>query len=171
MRKLSFPMKLLSVLLCFIIHLSSFAQDRVITGTIRQADGSPVEGATIKVIGSKANAMSNAKGVFTIKASKGQTLEISFVGFESQRIVIGDKDNLSITLKEGSKDLDDVVVVAMDLKRNPKELGFSVAKVAGNEIQETQRENFLNGLQGSWLNSKPNRWGCRCIFKHCITWV
>ncbi len=148
MRKLALLSRLVVVMLCFIFVVPAFAQEKSITGTVRDSDNKPVEGATVKVIGTSKVAQTNSSGVFTIKVGQGQNLEISFIGFESQRVSVGDKTNISVSLKLGSKDLDDVVVVAMDLKRNPKELGYSVAKVAGSEIQETQRDNFLNSLQG-----------------------
>src|SRR5690606_27103491 len=55
---------------------------------------------------------------------------------------------LGISLKASEGTLGEVVVTAMDIKRNPRELGYSVQKVSGDDIQETQRENFLNSLQG-----------------------
>jgi TonB-linked SusC/RagA family outer membrane protein len=148
MRKLALPVKLLGLLLCFFIHVAAFAQDKTVTGTVRDANNDAVDGAAVKVVGTTTLARTNAKGEFTIKARKGQILEISFVGYESQRVTVGDGNTVSVSLKTGSKDLDEVVVVAMDMKRNPKELGYSVQKVAGAEIQETQRDNFLNSLQG-----------------------
>ncbi|MFZ8518350.1 TonB-dependent receptor plug domain-containing protein, partial [Staphylococcus aureus] len=51
-------------------------------------------------------------------------------------------------LKSDIADLDDVVVVAMDQKRKPRELGYSTQSVKGAEIQESQRDNFINSLQG-----------------------
>jgi len=148
MRKLALPMKLLGLLLCFMLNAPVFAQERNITGTVLSSDNTPIEGATIKVIGTSVVSQTNAKGAFSIKATKGQTIEISFIGYESQRATIGDNTNLSFSLKSTNKDLDDVVVVAMDMKRKPRELGFSTATVKGDEIQETQRDNFLNSLQG-----------------------
>ena len=65
---------------------------------------------------------------------------VSSVSFSSQQIKIKDLAN-SIYIKLDAEDvtMDEVVVTAMDIKRNPRELGYSVQTVKGSEIQETQR--------------------------------
>ncbi|MGQ7411991.1 hypothetical protein ACTGWW_11225, partial [Streptococcus suis] len=81
-------------------------------------------------------------------AAKGQVLLISSVGYENQRVTVQGSQNIQVKLKSDVADLDDVVVVAMDQKRKPRELGYSTQSVKGAEIQETQRDNFINSLQG-----------------------
>lgn len=73
---------------------------------------------------------------------------MSYVGYETQEIKPGDVATLGINLKAADNTMGEVVVTAMDIKRNPRELGFSVQKVSGDEIKESQRENFINSLQG-----------------------
>ncbi|HEY6504777.1 MAG TPA: SusC/RagA family TonB-linked outer membrane protein, partial [Chitinophagaceae bacterium] len=60
----------------------------------------------------------------------------------------GEGNTVGISLKATDGTLGEVVVTAMDIKRNSRELGYSAQKVGGKEIAETQRENFLNSLQG-----------------------
>lgn len=135
------------VLLLLIFSLPSYGQSQTVSGTIQDADKKiPLAGATVKVAGTNNAAQTNDKGAFTIKADKGQTLLISHVGFESQRITVS-SGKIEISLKSSVTELDEVVV-AMDIKRKPRELGYSVQKVTGKEIAESQRENFVNSLQG-----------------------
>lgn len=134
--------------LLFIFSLAAKAQSQTVTGTVRDNDKkTPLAGVTIKVVGTNTLSQTNDKGVFTIKASQGQSLAISYVGYDAQTITVNG-NSLNISLKAKAADLDDVVVVAMDLKRNSKELGYSAQTAKGKDIQETQRENFVNGLQG-----------------------
>lgn len=141
------PLKLIALLLFAALQLA--AQEVTVSGTIVDAEQkTPLEGVVIKVVGTNIATQTNASGKFTIKVNKGQRLSISSVGYESQTITIRDGGSVNISLKSTSTELEDVVVVAMDQKRKPRELGYSTQSVKGAEIQETQRENFLNSLQG-----------------------
>ncbi len=146
MRKIASLMKVVFMLL-FIHSLPVFGQSQTVTGTISDADKKlPLAGVTIKVDGTSVVSQTSERGTYTIKASNGQTLVISSVGFETRRIkVTGSK--LDISLQTEVSELEEVVV-SMDMKRKPRELGYSVQKVTGKEIAESQRENFVNSLQG-----------------------
>lgn len=122
------------------------ATEQVVTGTVKDANtGEVLEGATIRLAGTRTQVITQANGSFSIKAGSGQRLIVTSVGYESQTVSVS--DNLMINLKPETGELEEVVV-AMDMKRKPRELGFSHQKVSGAEIQETQRENFINSLQG-----------------------
>ena len=146
MRKIASMMKVVAMLL-FIFSLPSHGQSQTVSGTIQDADKkTPLAGVTIKVNGTNTVAQSNDKGAFTIKASSGQVLTVTYVGYETQKVTVSG-GSVNISLKSQTNELEEVVV-AMDIKRKPRELGYSVQKVTGKDIQETQRENFLNSLQG-----------------------
>src|SRR4030095_5082147 len=84
-----------------------------------------------------------------IQANEGETLIITHVGHEIIETKVGKgQADFSISLKQTDTALGEVVVTAMDIKRNPRSLGYSAQKVGGAEIAATQRENFLNSLQG-----------------------
>jgi TonB-linked SusC/RagA family outer membrane protein len=77
-----------------------------------------------------------------------QTLQITYVGYQTEEVKPGNSTTVGVSLKTADNLMGEVVVTAMDIRRNPRELGYSVQKVSGTEIQETTRENFLNSLQG-----------------------
>lgn len=146
MRKIASMMKVV-VLLLFIFSLPSYGQSQTTSGIVQDADkNTPLAGVTVKVVGTNTVSQTNDNGVFTIKAAKGQTLAISYIGFGSRKVTVTGT-RLAISLKGEAAELADVVV-AMDLKRKPRELGYSVQTVKGSEIKETQRDNFVNSLQG-----------------------
>jgi len=130
-----------------IMSLSLFAQERTVTGTVTGEGNAPVVGATVRVKGTNRFTQTDANGRFSITTSPGQTLQISYVGYEQSEVKVGNNP-ISVGLKSSNSTLGEVVVTAMDIKRNPKELGYSVQTVKGSEIAETQRENFINSLQG-----------------------
>lgn len=124
------------------------AQQRTITGTVLSEDKTPLSGVTIRVKGTRRIAQTDANGNFSIQVNPGETLQFSYVGYESQDVKPGAGNTIGISLKAASGELGEVIVTAMDIKRNSRELGYSAQKVSGKEIAETQRENFINGLQG-----------------------
>ena len=148
MRKILHLFFVLSVLL-LILPPALQAQERTITGTILSEDNkTPLSGVTIRVKGTRRVIQTDANGKFTIKVNPGEQLQVSYVGYQTEEIKPGDGNSIGISLKPADNMMGEVVVTAMDIKRNPRELGYSVQKVGGAEIQETQRENFLNSLQG-----------------------
>lgn len=146
MRKLVAMMKAL-LLLLLIFSLPTNGQSQTVSGTVTDADKkTPLAGVTVRVQGGTAVTQTNEKGSFTIKANNGQTLLVTSVGFETKKITVTG-GRLEISLRAEVTELDEVVV-AMDIKRKPRELGYSTQTVKGGEIADTKRDNFLNSLQG-----------------------
>jgi TonB-linked SusC/RagA family outer membrane protein len=132
----------------FLLPTAVQAQERTVTGTIISEDNkTPLAGVTVRVKGTRRITQTDANGKFSIKVNDGETLQITSVGYETTEMKPGSGE-VGISLKTADRMMDEVVVTAMDIKRNPRELSYSVQKVSGAEIQETQRENFLNSLQG-----------------------
>jgi TonB-linked SusC/RagA family outer membrane protein len=142
-------LRLLVALIMIILVLppAVHAQQRTITGTILSDTKTPLSGVTIRVKGTRRITQTDANGNFKIQVNEGESLEVTYVGYEPQTLK-PTGNTVSISMKSADGSLSEVVVTAMDIKRNPRELGYSVQKVDGKEIQETQRENFLNSLQG-----------------------
>jgi TonB-linked SusC/RagA family outer membrane protein len=142
-----FTMKIISLLL-FLLPLITMGQN--ITGSVvDEKDGKPIEGSSITIKGKTIGAKTDANGQFSIAAVKGDLLIISAINYDKQQIRVKDGKNFSIRLSSADGVLEEVqVVTAMDIKRNAREVGASIQKVDGGELQKTQRENFLNALQG-----------------------
>lgn len=144
--------KLLRLLWCaafLSVSLLTVAQDQTITGVVKDpTDNSPLTGATIFNKRTKKTVITNDKGQYTIQARQGDVLSISHVGRKNQVLTIGTASTYTSALALADGDMGEVVVTAMDIKRNPRELGYSVQRISGKDIKETQRENFINSLQG-----------------------
>jgi TonB-linked SusC/RagA family outer membrane protein len=133
-----------------LITLSTFAQERRITGTIlSEDDNRPLAGVTVTNRQTNRTVQTDVNGNYSIGAQTGQQLVFSFVGYGTHTVTVGaNQSSVNYKMIQEEKQLEQVVVTAMDIKRNPKELGYSVQSVKGAELAETQRENFLNSLQG-----------------------
>jgi TonB-linked SusC/RagA family outer membrane protein len=139
---------ILSICLVLCGH-SAFSQEKTLTGTVlSEADNSPLVGVTVHVKGSKRTTQTDLKGAFSIGVIKSDQLILTYVGYEQTFAMVPDGNSITIKMKKSETTLGEVVVTAMDIKRNSRELGYSVQTVKGTELQQTQRENFVNSLQG-----------------------
>lgn len=136
-------------ILFFLTPLLSFSQSTISGKIVNEKDGTPIEGASVVVKGKNTGTKTDANGNFTVTAAKGDVLVVSSVNFRPQQVKVKEGvTSISVRLLPNDETLGEVVVTAMDIKRNPRELGYSAQKVGGAEVQETQRENFLNALGG-----------------------
>lgn len=148
MRKFSiFTRAIISLL--FICGFLYRGHSQTVSGTIYDGDKNvPIQGVTVKVQGGNAITQTNDKGVYIIKAKIGQTLLISYIGYETKKIVIDKSTSLDIILKTQSAELSDVVVTAMGIKKERKALGYSVSDLGAQELMKNKNTNVVNSLAG-----------------------
>ncbi|WP_297904219.1 TonB-dependent receptor [uncultured Parabacteroides sp.] len=120
---------------------------KTITGTVVDASGTPVIGANIMVKGSSNGTISDIDGKFTLSVPEGAILEVSYIGFLSQDIRVGNQDSFQIILKEDTQKLDEVVVVGYGTQKKVTLTG-SVAAINSDDILTTKNENVENMLSG-----------------------
>jgi TonB-linked SusC/RagA family outer membrane protein len=146
--------KILQLFLVFsmaLLLLPAFvqAQERTVTGTILSEDNkTPLAGVTVRVKGTRRIVTTDANGKFSIRVNPGELLQVSYVGYQTAELKPGDAATVGVNLKTADNTMGEVVVTAMDIKRSPRSLGYSTQSVSGKDLAETQRENFLNSLQG-----------------------
>ena len=142
-------LKMMLLLLCTFFSVVASAQLLKVTGTVTNLKNEAVPNVTVTASGTKKFVQTNDRGTFTIETSKGESIVFTAVGFKTVSIKIGDRTNISVKLQEDISSLQEITVTgAMDIKRNKRELGYSAQSVDGDEIKESQRENFINGLAG-----------------------
>lgn len=117
-----------------------------IKGIVRDTNG-PLAGVTVSVVGKSKSVQTGSDGSYTIQAVNGDKLRFSAVGY-TQREILVSSTQLNVTLQFDDKAIDEVVVTAFGIDRDRKSLGYSTPKVAGDDVSETQREAFFQGLQG-----------------------
>ena len=123
-----------------------FAQN--VTGTVISAsDNEPLIGASVMVSGTKVGAVTDLDGNFSISASKGQTLEVSYLGFIAQKVKVTASSLGTITLQEDKHSLDEVVVVGYGVQKKKLVTGATV-QLKGDDIAKLNTTNPLTAMQG-----------------------
>lgn len=121
-----------------------------IWGKVLDDEKLPLPGATIIEKGTSNGVTTDFDGNFSISISSYPTiLEVSFMGFKTQEITATSTDEpLEIILQENANALNEVVVTALGIKREEKQLGFSQATVDGESLSQTAPTNWSSGLKG-----------------------
>jgi TonB-linked SusC/RagA family outer membrane protein len=116
-----------------------------ISGTVTDADG-PVIGATVREVGKSNGAITDLDGHFTLSVRPGSKIEISYVGYKTQVISVGDQTTYSVTLASDSKILEDVVVVGYGVQKKKLVTGATV-EVKGDDVSRLNTVSVLGALQ------------------------
>ena len=127
--------------------LMLFAQTITVTGVVTDANNVPMPGVNIQVKGTTKGATTNFDGDYTINASSGDVLIFSYVGFKKIERTVS-ATVMNIKLEEDASSLDEVVVTAFGIKRETRELGYSVTQVKTEDVDLTGQTNALAALQG-----------------------
>ena len=139
--------KILLSFLLAIISTVTFAQQRAITGSVQDDAGIPLPGATVIVQDTNRGVTTDFDGNFSIEASTGEVLVVSFVGYENTNVTVGDADSYSISLDLGNE-LEEVVVTSLGIKREAKALGYSIQTVDSDDIVNSGSNSALDALVG-----------------------
>jgi len=119
-----------------------------VTGTVSDAEG-PVIGATVTEKGNPSNGViTDIDGNYSINVKPGATLVITYVGFVTQEIPVGDRSVINVTLVEDSESLDEVVVIGYGTMKKKLVTGATV-QVKGDEIAKLNTTNALEAMQSS----------------------
>ena len=142
--------RLLFVTMMSFICFVAFAQEqrRTITGTVKDVNGESIIGANVSVEGTTLGTITDIDGAFKLDAPENGKLIISFIGYEKQEVSINKKNTFSITLKEDSEMLSEVVVTALGIKREKKALGYAMQEVKTDVFSENRSTRVSNLLQG-----------------------
>ena len=164
--------KIKTVLLVFSFLFSglTFAQ-QTISGSVTDESGLPLPGATVAVEGTSTGTTTDFDGNYSIEASDGQTLVISYVGYSTVSVAVASGADYSVSLKPDQL-LEEVVVTALGIERNSKALGYSVTQVGGEEVNEIKSTNAINALQGkiAGVQITGNATGAKRFFSCNNTW-
>lgn len=136
--------------MCIVITMACgnlYAQN-VIRGIITDENNQPMPGVSVLINSVRQGTTTNEGGRFTISAQKGQTLTIKFLGYTQQDIVIGADNTLAIQMKPEGKNLNEVVVTALGVKKEVKKLGYSQSQIKGDELTTARDVNPLNSMAG-----------------------
>lgn len=136
------------IVMLLFLGIAAFAQNRTVKGTVKNEKGEPVPFATITETGTKNATNADEGGSFTITIKQNSKLTISATGFSANTITPGSGD-VAVVISASQEELTEVVVTtALGVKKQPRELGYSVAKIDNKEITQANPVNVQNGLTG-----------------------
>ena len=120
---------------------------RTISGKVMSAENQqPLTGATVTVKGTSKKTLTDGLGIFKIEASENDILIISNVGFLNQQVKISDA--ASIILQTDSKNMNEIVVTALGVRKEVKRLGYAVQEIKGQDLVKAREPNPINSLVG-----------------------
>ena len=123
-------------------------QQKIVRGVINDEKGNPVTGVTVAIKGTTRGTLTDLNGNFVLDNVDPQsTLVVSFIGYTSQEILVGDKAQINITLAQELTALSEVVVVGYGTQRREAVTG-SVATMKGDELRDVPSANITQALQG-----------------------
>jgi len=135
--------KKISLVFAFFVTVGLYAQ--TVTGLVTSEDG-PLPGATVQVKGTAIGVSTDFDGNFTIQADDTDVLLVSFVGFTSQEVAVGDQDQITVTLV-ADNELEEVVVTGYGSQKE-KEITSAVVKVTAEEFNKGPINDATQLLQG-----------------------
>ncbi len=138
----------LAMLLCVFSFLITHAQDRRISGSVKDIDGNPLGGASVAVKNSNLSTSTNEAGNFTIQVpANARALTVSYVGMQTQEVAIGNSNTVSVTLEAATNTLNDVIVIGYGAVKR-RDLTGSVASVRGADLIRAAPTDVVSALQG-----------------------
>ena len=155
----------LSIFAVLAVAAVAFAQNRQVSGTVKDSAGQAVVGAAIVVEGSNVGTTTDVNGAFRIEAAANANLIVSFIGYEAQTVAVGSRTSIDVVLADDSQSIDEVVVTGYGVQRKVSFTG--AASVIGEELLDNKTDaNFVKSLEGSVAgvqmnnsNSMPGAWG------------
>ena len=138
----------LFVFLLLIGSQTIFAQTKIVSGTIKDNQGTPMPGVTVLVVGTNTGIATNIDGTFTIQVKPTDILKVSFIGFTTQEIPVGDKTKIDVTLLEDVVKLEEVLVIGYGQQKKQSVVGAIVQTSSAEIVRATKGANLTDGISG-----------------------
>ncbi|MBO3097674.1 SusC/RagA family TonB-linked outer membrane protein [Gelidibacter pelagius] len=136
----------LTLLMLFLVHLS-FAQGKIVTGTVTDEKQLPLPGVNVIIQGAARGAVTDFDGKYSLEVAEGQTLQFTSMGFEDQLITVGASNVINVSLRESATALDEVFVVAYGTATKDTYTG-SASVVKSSDIEDVPTASFQDALAG-----------------------
>src|SRR5690554_1971584 len=141
-------LRLLSVLMLLFSHLLAFGQQKTVTGKVTDSTNEPLPGVSIVIEGTTSGVITDFDGNYNITLPEGQDVLIfSFIGFENQRVPVGTRSHINVTLESSVLSLDEVVVVGYGTMKK-SEISSASVSVGEDKIKGSVITNLDQALQG-----------------------
>ncbi len=144
------PLLSISSWLAIFVWLTANAQTRSVSGVVARSDQTPVEGATVTVVGTNQQTTTDSQGKWNLMIDEThRTVQISSIGYQSITLALkADQPDYYVELQTENRDLDEVVVTALGINRSKKAIGYAVQEIGGEELTKAKDLNLVNSLSG-----------------------
>jgi TonB-dependent SusC/RagA subfamily outer membrane receptor len=137
-----------------------YAQERVVNGVVTEADGSTLPGVSIQLKGTSQGTVTGIDGSYSIRLQgDSDVLIFSYIGFETVEVSVGNRSQVDVQLVVSMKQLQEVVVTALGIRREKKALGYAAQEVKGNDLVIAGENNVLSTLSGRVAGVQINQAG------------
>jgi len=132
----------------FLCAAPAFAQQKNVTGKVTDEAGSPLQGASVVIKGTTTGTVTNGSGDYAIRVAPGQILTYRYIGTLPTERTVGAANVIDVQLRRAPINLNTVVVTALGQQAEVRTLGAAQQTVSGAKLAESQRDNFVNALEG-----------------------
>lgn len=141
---------LLLLFLLIVFLTNSYAQERTVTGRVTSPeDDLGLPGVTVIVKGTTNGTVTDLNGNFTLSGvTDSDSLAFSYVGYEPQLVAVGSQKQIIILMEVAAENLEEVVVTALGVKRQKREIGYSTEKIDADVIVRSNSSNVINAIVG-----------------------
>jgi TonB-linked SusC/RagA family outer membrane protein len=141
---------LLLILIPLTMSWQVYGQERVVSGRVTGEDGAPIPGANVVLKGTSLGTVTDSEGNYRLSGvpASGGRLVISFVGYQTQEVEIGNRAVVDVSLVSDITQLGEVVVTAQGIVREKRALGYGVTTVSNNLIEQRPETDIGRILQG-----------------------
>ncbi|MCS2420863.1 TonB-dependent receptor [Bacteroides fragilis] len=138
--------------------VNSVQQQRTVKGIVIDANGEAVIGANVKEPGSTTGTITDINGEFSLSVGPKATLEVSFIGYTTQKVNVGASNTVKVILKEDTKVLDEVVITGFGMSQKKATLTGAVAAIASTDIERSNATTASGALVGkiAGINTRQN---------------
>jgi len=143
-------MKKFTILTFFLLlTISLFAQDITVSGTVTSSeDQMGIPGTAIRVMRNSTGTVTDLDGFYTLTARSNDTLEFSFMGYKKMIIAIDGRKTIDVVMSPDAQMLESVVVTALGIKRQKRELGYATEDFGGELLAKSGSDNIISALSG-----------------------
>lgn len=128
-----------------------FSQSQIISGTVSDSSG-PLPGVSVMLLGSTAVGTTDNKGQYTLNSSKqlsnADSIIFSYIGYAEKKVAFDGRNIMNVLLVEDTQVLKEVVVTALDIKREKRSLGSATQMITSEQLSDAQSNNWVSALSG-----------------------
>lgn len=135
------------VMLFFVALQFSFAQERTVTGTVKDESGIELPGVAVVIKGEQKGTQTDFDGTYSLKVATGKTLVFSYIGMKTKEVKVGTSSAINVVLEEDAQQLEDVVVIAYGTVKKQSLVGAQ-STVSSKQLEMRPITNLTSALSG-----------------------